>query len=45
MCIETSKSNTNHFYGEELQCHVEYSLILIAVEIDYLGLIIESDVV
>lgn len=37
MCTETSKRYINHFSGEELQCNFEYSLILIAVEIDYLG--------
>lgn len=37
MHTETSKCNINNFYSEELLWAVEYSLILIAVEVDYLG--------
>lgn len=35
--IETSKCNINNCYSEELLWRVEYSLILIIVEVDYLG--------
>lgn len=35
-CVETSKCNINQFYSEELLWPVEYSLVLIAVEVDYL---------
>lgn len=37
MHTETSKCNINNFYSEELLWAVEYSLILIPVEVDYLG--------
>lgn len=35
-CIDISKCNINQFYSKELLWPVEYSLVLIAVEADYL---------